>query len=272
MGALTPDDVNAERLVVLGWPRAILLQLAHPLVAAGVGRHSTLERGGLSPILRLHHTVSAMLAISFGTSADRERAIAGICAIHRRVRGTLSAAVGPFPAGTVYSAEDPALVLWVHATLLDSIAIAYEAFVAPLAQPVRDRLCEDSADVAIAIGAEPAAVPRTWAALQTYLQDTYRSGVIVVGDDARRVGRVVLEPWGPRLTWPVIGSLSRVTIGWLPDDVRAGYGFAWTAADERRAARVIRRLRGVRWALPRALALWAPARAAARQRGTPAQR
>src|SRR5687768_9666876 len=101
--------VNAERLVLLGWSRAILLQLAHPLVAAGVAEHSSFRAGSVAAAKRLHMTVRAMLALTFGTGRGRAAARDGILAIHRRVHGVLPAATGRFPAGTPYSAEDPDL-------------------------------------------------------------------------------------------------------------------------------------------------------------------
>ena len=116
--------VNAERVVLLGWGRAILLQLAHPLVAAGVHDHSSVRATPWAAATRLHTTVRAMLALTFGTDAERQHALYGIQQIHRRVRGHLPTAVGAWAAGTAYSAEDPALVLWVHLTLLESVPCA----------------------------------------------------------------------------------------------------------------------------------------------------
>src|SRR5688500_1347692 len=99
--------VNAERIVVLSWSRAILLQLAHPLVAAGVAEHSSFRHGRLTAAKRLHQTIRAMLALTFGDDRARTRALEGIRGIHRRVHGQLSTAVGIFPEGAPYSAEDP---------------------------------------------------------------------------------------------------------------------------------------------------------------------
>src|SRR5205085_5670935 len=92
-------SINAERLVILGWVRAILLQLAHPLIAAGVAEHSTFRGSTSAALSRLHQTVGAMLAISFGDDPEREAALEVIRTIHRRVHGTLPSACGPFPAG-----------------------------------------------------------------------------------------------------------------------------------------------------------------------------
>ena len=58
--------VNAERIVLLGWARAILLQLAHPLVAAGVFDHSGFRGTPYAAASRLYHTVHAMLSLTFG--------------------------------------------------------------------------------------------------------------------------------------------------------------------------------------------------------------
>ena len=121
--------VNAERIVLLGWARAILLQLAHPLVAAGVFDHSGFRGTPYAAASRLYHTVHAMLSLTFGDEAARQRTIEGIRAIHRRVNGVLQETTGPYAAGTRYSAEDPALVLWVHTTLIESVLMVYEKLV-----------------------------------------------------------------------------------------------------------------------------------------------
>ncbi len=79
--------VNREVVVVAGWGRAILLQLAHPAVAAGVHGHSSFRGSLRSSLRRLHSTVRAMLSISFGDSEQMITAAAGINMIHSRVRG-----------------------------------------------------------------------------------------------------------------------------------------------------------------------------------------
>src|SRR5262245_15266928 len=121
--------INREAVVLLGWGRAILLQLAHPLVAAGVGDYSGFRSGARGFVRRVRGTVGGMLDLTFGTADEAQRIIDRINSIHDRVNGRLPAAVGIFPAGTPYSARDPKLLLWVHATLIDSMTVAYETFV-----------------------------------------------------------------------------------------------------------------------------------------------
>src|SRR5262245_62922250 len=80
----TTWKINAEMIVVAGWGRAVLLQLAHPAVGAGVHRHSSFRGGLLSGLRRMRSTVRAMLWITFGDADQMTEAAAGINAIHER--------------------------------------------------------------------------------------------------------------------------------------------------------------------------------------------
>lgn len=254
------QEVNAERMVLLGWSRAILLQAAHPLIAAGIADHSQFRSSARAAVARLHGTVRAMLALAFGDPAEHARSIERIRAVHRRVHGTLRAPTGPYPAGTRYSAEDPALVLWVHATQIESTVLIYEQLVRPLSPEERDAYCEETHEVPIELGALAGAVPRTWAELTRYLEAEYASGRIVVGRDARMIGEALLFP--PMLAMPLpFAWANRVlTLGLLPDAVRRQYRYGWSDARARQLERTLAALRGVRRASPRLVAWWPHAR------------
>lgn len=245
--------VNAERMVVLGWPRAILMQLAHPLVAAGVADHSSFRRGTVTAVLRLHHTIRAMLALTFGDEATRTGSLDGIRAIHRRVNGRLRESVGPFPAGTPYSAEDPDLVLWVHATLLDTIPMTYRRLVGDLTAGELDVYCEEAAPIAVDLGARPQDVPRAWPDVQAYLNRMYAAGIPTVSAEAKELAASVLSP-----PFNVLTGL--FTVGHLPAHMRAQYGYAWNATQQRRLDRWCAAARTMRAVTPRVLALWPQAR------------
>ena len=236
--------------MLLGWLRAILLQLAHPLIAAGVAGHSSFRGSTMQALARLHHTVGAMLALTFGTPREYEQAIEGIRAIHRRVHGVLPVSCGPFPAGTRYSAEDPALLAWVHATLVESIVLVYERLIAPLSPAERDRFCADSADLAVTLGARAAVVPRSWAALRTFMEERYASGDIVVGDQARRLlASIVSPPLAPLLA-----------AGLLPPVIRSQYRVPWNRRRTRRFNALMSLLHAARRVTPRRAAFWKAAR------------
>ena len=252
--------VNAERLALLGWGRAILLQLAHPLVAAGVYEHSAFRATTRIAAQRLHATIRAMLSLTFGTDAEREAVLHAIRTIHQRVHGHLPMTVGPFPEGTRYSAEDPSLVLWVHVTLLESVPMVYERFVRPLSVQERDTYCEQAAWVAEALGAAPSEVPRSWDAMQTQVQCALGSGAITVGPQACELARAVLWPGLGRLV-PPAGWLNRlVTIGLLPPAIREQYGFDWTPAQQRLLDRATPVIRAARRRLPAPIVLWGASR------------
>ncbi len=246
--------------MLLGWSRAILLQLAHPLVAAGVYEHSSFRATPWAAATRLHSTVRAMLALTFGSEPNRARAFDGIRAIHRRVHGQLAGDVGRFPSGTPYSAEDPDLVLWVHVTLLESIPLTYSLFVGPLTHAERDAYCAEAAPVAIALGARSADVPQTWTATRDHLARAYASGTIVVGPQARQLAEAVLAPRLSQLAPPAAWLNRVVTLGLLPAHVRDDYGYEWTPGRQRTFDRIAPAVRALRHRTPERLALWPEAR------------
>src|SRR5579862_6631483 len=106
---------------MLGGGRALLLQLAHPLVAAGVAEHSDFLA---SPLRRLERTMTLTLEMVFGTMAQAREAARQVNRAHDRVRGVAG--------GVGYHAGDPDLLLWVHSTLIDSALETYATFVRPL--------------------------------------------------------------------------------------------------------------------------------------------
>ena len=252
--------INGERLALLGWTRAILLQIAHPLVAAGVFEHSSFRGSPIAAAARLHHTVKAMLALTFGDDASRDKAIDGIRTIHRRVNGRLATAVGPFPAGTPYSAEDPALVLWVHVTLLESLPLVHDLLVEPVTTFDHDVYCEAAAPVAIALGARADCVPRTRAAVLEHIEATYRSGVITVSPQASELARAIMRPPAAMLAAPLTWLNDLVTVGLLPEHIREQYGFRWTPRRARALPKAIAAIRATRKVMPDRLALWRDAR------------
>lgn len=250
--------INAERLLVLAWVRAILLQLAHPLIAAGIADHSTFRGSTLAAFARFRHTVNAMIALTFGRDSERDAAVHAIRAIHRRVHGTLAQSCGPFSAGTSYSAEDAALLVWVHATLIESMVLVYEELVGCLSAAERDTYCGDAADLAVALGASNRDVPRTWNEVRAYMDDRFASGEIVVGQQALTLTASLLSPFRPRRL--VTPAISMLAAGLLPSHVRRQYGFPWNRQRARRFRRTMVLLRLMRRVLPSFLTQWRRAR------------
>jgi uncharacterized protein (DUF2236 family) len=193
----TTWKVHREVVVVAGWGRAILLQLAHPAVAAAVHDHSSFRGSLLSSVRRMRATIRAMLSITFGDTEAMITDAAAINVIHDRVHGHARAG-----AGQAYSAHDPELQRWVHATLIESIPLTYELLVGPLTLRERDRYCSEAAIMEPLLGMPTGWLPRDAAQLDAYMREMLTNGSIVVTDTSRALARAVLYPPRWYLAWP----------------------------------------------------------------------
>src|SRR5688500_1126117 len=241
--------INREMIVIAGWGRAVLMQLAHPAIAAGIHDHSSALRGGfLSGFKRLHSTVGAMLSLTFGDTEQMISAAAGINTIHDRVKGR------------TYSAHDPNLQRWVHATLLESIPLTYEALVGPLTPRERDQYFTEAAIMEPLLAMPAGWLPRNSAQLDAYMRDMLAGGSIVVTDTSRKLARAVLYPPKWYLAWPLLRPMQLLTIGSLPPSIREAYGFEWRARDARAFARWTTFIRTLLRVLPSFAHEWPMAR------------
>ena len=173
-----------------------------------------------------------MLHLCFGTEQQAQAVLARINAIHGRVNGLLPETAGVFPAGTAYSARDPALLAWVHATLLDMNLRVYELYVEPLPIEEKDRYCAEASAIDEALGIPTGRLPQSFGELRQYMDASYASGEIVVTDVARALARDIVYPPAPRVAGPAIWLIRLTTVGLLPPTIRAGYGFPWDSRSE----------------------------------------
>ena len=261
----TPDrviwKVHRELALLLGAGRALLLQLAHPLVAAGVADHSRFER---DPIGRLIRTLDPMYRLIFGSTTGAEAAETQLRRAHAGVRGVLGEAVGPYPAGTPYDATDPVLRLWVHATLIDTSLRVHARMVRPLSAEDEQRYYADSIELARRLDVPEALIPATAAAFHRYVASVLEGDTLAVGPTARRLAREIFRPSGAPALRAVGPLVELVSVSLLPPRVRATYGYAWSPARERMAWLAMGAARWVRVALPPRLRVAPSARAAER--------
>src|SRR5262245_61189018 len=186
--------LQREIALLMAWGPSILLQFAHPLGARGVADHSAFRVEPLGRTRRFYRTLDAMLRLSFGTAQDALDVVGRINAIHDRVHGTLGEPAGAFPAGTRYSARDPALLRWVHATLVDMNLRVYELFVGRLPAAEQDRYCLEASGVEEQFGIPEGWLPRSVDELRDYVAATLASGEIAVTDTARALAAAVVDP------------------------------------------------------------------------------
>ena len=227
-GYFTDDSmlrrVNRERALALAGPRALLMQAAHPLAVAGLLAHSTaLEE----PYERLARTAQVLSTIGFGSRHDADRVTARVRAAHRRVRGRLAQAVGPYPSGMPYGADDPELLMWVLFTLVDSATLVYRKYVRGMSREEEAALWQDYRVVGRLFGLADADMPATLAELDDYRREMLDGDHLFVSEWAReRARKIVLEPPAPLIARPLVETVNFITVALLPDRIREQYGFA----------------------------------------------
>jgi uncharacterized protein (DUF2236 family) len=212
--------IARESVLMLGGPRALLMQAAHPLVAAGIVDHSRFRQ---DPWRRLARTMTGLYTIVFGTREQADRVGAVTRTAHERVRGRRG--------GRTYGAADPALMLWVHSTLVDTGLVMYETYVGPLEPETAEDFYEEMKVVATLFGVPPDVHPPTLDDFRSYQRSSLESGEVRVGPDARAVAAAVLAPPAPLPLRPALRAVAAQVAGLLPPTLREQYGVRWTRAD-----------------------------------------
>jgi uncharacterized protein (DUF2236 family) len=202
-----PDDaiirrVHRERAMALAGPRALLMQAAHPVAFAGFFAHT----GALDePYERLNRTARIVELVVYGS---REQA-------------------GRFPAGTPYAADDPALLLWILATLVDSGLTVYERYVGRLTRDERDAYWHDYRVFGRHFGLAEHELPESVEDFEDYVGDVVLRDLEVTAEARELAVQIVMRPPVPLHLRPLLEAANFVTVGLLPPRIRRQYGFAW---------------------------------------------
>jgi uncharacterized protein (DUF2236 family) len=245
--------VVREPMLLLSGSRALLMQVAHPLVAQGVMDHSQFEA---NPFDRLVGTVRWVSQFVFGTTAEARRAIQDLHSLHERVAGILSAenATPLFGPTTPYSALASDLATWVYATLVDSTLLAHRSLVGDLCVEEENRFVREWARAGELLDVRPSPPWQSAATLRAYVDGEIGGGVVAPVEASRRAAATVLRP---PLPWPPLAPLSAftafLTTGLLPPSLRMGYQLRWSTRDQRLLDAVCAALRRSHRYLPRRL-------------------
>jgi uncharacterized protein (DUF2236 family) len=181
--------------------------------------------------------------MAFGTKAEAERAGEAVQAVHASVRGTTRRRLGPFPAGTPYSADDPELMLWVHATLVEASLAVYHRFVRALSNDQQERYYREMSLVARLFGTPADVIPRSLAAFREYFRAQLESDTLTVTAPARDVAAMILDARLPVPLRVLVPAHRLSTAGVLPSRLRAEYGLRWSPLHEVALAVAARSLR-----------------------------
>jgi uncharacterized protein (DUF2236 family) len=252
--------VNRERVLLVGGQRALVMQLAHPLVAAGVAQHSDFPARALE---RLRRTLDLSLALIYGTEEEAEAAARSIRLVHDRVTGTAD--------GHEYRANDPRLLLWVNATLIDTTLLVYERFVRPLDESERRRYYGETVGSAEIFGIPRALIPPDVDSFREYLAGMLEGTELRPTEEGRRLVRDVLRPPLPLLFRLPTAAIRQITLALLPPSIRQMFGLRSGLSPELALAAASRTSRAVLPLLPPAVREFSAARSARARTRRPAR-
>lgn len=227
-------QLHRERLLILfGGQRALLMQIAHPLVAQGVLDYSSVKK---DPVARLNRTLQLTQSFIFGTKEEVALAAEKINRVHRAVKGNLPQSVGAHHTGTSYHALNPELLTWVWATLADTAVLVYETFICPLTMEEKENYYQEFKKLLPPLGGKIEATPATFNDLATYFNKMYKNKEMFVGQEVKKeIVPYLLLQKPKRLKLPLLPlsiPLVKITIGLLPIGLREQYGLSWNEVDQ----------------------------------------
>jgi uncharacterized protein (DUF2236 family) len=233
LGFYGPDSmmwrINREAVLLGAGPTALLLQIAHPMVAEGVAHHSTFET---DPFKRLHGTIVTTMDLVFGDGAAAERAVRKLNGVHAAIRGPVEDDQARRLAES-YRALDPELLLWVQATLIVTSVRAYRRWVAPLSRTELELFWREARSVGVRLGIPLSLSPADWPALTAYWRRMLAPhGPIHVTATARRLAPMILRPPLPLVPGFGIDLLALPGLALLPKRLRQEFGIRWDSGRE----------------------------------------
>jgi uncharacterized protein (DUF2236 family) len=218
--------VNREAAIFLGAGRALLLQLAHPWIAAAIEQHSDTFA---NPIGRFHRTFSTVFTMVFGTLEQSLAAARRLHSRHAAINGALQSAAGPFAAGSSYCANDVSALRWVHATLRETALVAYELVLPALTQDQRERYYAEGRLFAALFGVQTRHLPPDWTSFSVYIETMTQSSTLTVTEPARVMARRLLAGADTWLRVP--SGYQALTAALLPPRLRDGFALRYGQAE-----------------------------------------
>jgi uncharacterized protein (DUF2236 family) len=193
--------LHAAPAMLTGGLRALLLQVWHPLVADAVASHSEVAR---NPWRRYKATVEFVTDVTYGDAEVGRAAINRVRSVHNTVAGVAA-------NGELYSANDPGLLGYVHATLVDSALRAAAIYGPRISPPERDTYVAEMAKVASLLGVEDP--PRDAASVSEVLLADPAPGSTRAGRD---LAWLLMLPPLPAWMRPAYGVLFASAVDLLP--------------------------------------------------------
>jgi uncharacterized protein (DUF2236 family) len=207
--------ISGDAAGMIAGLRSLLMQALHPLAMAGVDQHSGWRA---DPVGRLAATTSYVTTVTFGEQAVATKAADWVRRIHERVQGIDTVTGRPYAAG------DPALLLWVHAALVDSAIAARQLFGTPLSAADADRYVAEMVVAARLVGVPAEQVPASAAELARYI-DSVRPDLLRTPAAAESMAYLLDPPGLDEDVAEIWQDVRDGAVASLPDWARELYGY-----------------------------------------------
>jgi len=226
--------VDRESAVFLGAGRALLLQLAHPWIAAAIADQSPVLA---DPLGRFHRTFNVMFTMVFGTP-DQALAVARrLYRRHAMVVGVLPAAAGPFAAGSPYYANEVSALRWVHATRVETALLAHDLVLPALSDDAREQYWSEARLYAALFGIPPDGLAPDWKSFSAYREAMTESDVLTVSPAARDIAQKIFSGAATPIRPPM--WYRALTAQMLPARLRMAFELPLGEAERRSASRAL---------------------------------
>jgi uncharacterized protein (DUF2236 family) len=242
--------LQREVVIFLGGGRAALLQLAHPFVAYAIDQHSKTRSDVVG---RFQRTFMNVFAMTFGDLNDAFTAARRVHNIHTHVVGTIPETIGAFAAGTPYHANDADGLMWVYATLIDTVVHTTELVRGKLSVAEKDAYYKDTWAFARLFGIPDSVLPKDWHAFTRYVDDMIASSTITVAPPAREMAEFLFGRGPGQEQSRLAAMVELVTAGLLPPKLRDQFGLTFGMRERAELAAVLAAARAGHRALPRTL-------------------
>lgn len=230
----------------MGAGRALLLQTAHPWITAGIDDHSIVR---YDPVERARRTAVNVSTMVFGSMPQVMRSAHKVHKTHEEIKGRIPYHAGAFDRGSEYRANEINAMIWVHATLWDTLVLMYEQLEEPLTQEEKERFYEETKLFAMLFGIPESALPRDWNEFMAYNEAMWNSAQLTVTRNARVLKEDLFRPKSIWLMFP-LWIQEMVTTASLPPRIREGYGMEYDTWEKFNNAWLMASAKLTSWMLP----------------------
>ena len=202
-----------------GAGRALLLQVAHPWVTAGIDQHSEVRNDPLGRARRTFYHISSMV---YGSIPQAMASANRVRDIHEEIDGKMTEQAGAFDYDSEYRANEISAMIWVHATLWETVVHMYEKMEHELTPEEKDQFYEETKLFAMLFGIPESALPATWNDFMAYNEAMWASPQLTVTPNALQLKKDLFDPKSIWMIVPLWGQ-EIITAAELPPRIREQY-------------------------------------------------